>query len=205
MKFLRLIALAGLLAAPPAIGGEAGDLLFAERGPWDLSSGPLVWKLDQTGPEVEGFTPLGQGKLTLDKGTDPSDGKPMLQLAEETSRIKRKIGPFPVEGGDPLLTFFLETTTRDMAALTGGSPFYIRNRLKDALFRGGEIRKEDGKSVAVFTPFAGDKNKERMFGFDTLELSFTVADPKQPILRMAAKTGPLAGGRPAYISEMVLQ
>ncbi|RQP06388.1 MAG: hypothetical protein D1H97_07750 [Paracoccus sp. BP8] len=204
MRILRGLAMIGLLASPLA-AGEAGDLVFAERGPWDLSQGPLVWALRQTGPEVEGFTPLGEGTISLSQVADPSDGQPVLELAEETARIQRRIGPFPVSGGDPALTFFLETTARDMVALTGGSPFYIRNRLKDALFRGGEVRREGEATVAVFAPFREDENRERMFGFDTLELRFTLGDPKRPIRRMLAETGPLAGGRPAYHSEMVLK
>ncbi|MFD2441968.1 hypothetical protein ACFSS8_21150 [Paracoccus kondratievae] len=44
-----------------------------------------------------------------------------------------------------------------------------------------------------------------MHGFDRLELSFTFGDPKQPIRRMLAQTGPLEGGLPAYRSEMVLK
>lgn len=207
MKHLHVLALLGLLAGPmptAALAGAAGDLVFAERGPWVLDQ-PLVWSLSQSGPDVEGFKPLGQGHVTLSAATDPSDGQPVLQLAEDTARIKRKIGPFPTSGGDPALTFFLETVTRDMAALTGGSPFYIRNRLKDALFRGGEIREEDGRRLAVFAPFKGDKNAARMSGFDTLELRFTLEDARKPILAMVAETGALTGGRPAYHSEMVLQ
>lgn len=215
MTFLHRLALIGLLAAGPfamaplqagvAQAGEAGDMVFADRGPWDVSQGALTWAITQTGPEAEGFAPLGQGTISLGQRIDPSDGKPVLELSEDTPRITRKIGPFPVSGGDPSLTFFLETTARDMAALTGGSPFYIRNRLKDALFRGGEVMREDGHSIAVFRPFDADKNSARMFGFDTLELRFTLADPRQPIRRMSARTGPLAGGKPAYVSEMVLQ
>lgn len=203
MKHLFVLALLGLTSTP-VMAGEAGDLVFAERGPWSLPQ-PLVWQLRQSGPEVEGFKPLGEGSVMLSATTDPADGKPVLQLAEDTPRIKRKIGPFPQSGGDPSLTFFLETVSRDMAALTGGSPFYIRNRLKDALFRGGEVRDETGRKIAVFTPFKGDKNAGRMYGFETLELRFTLADARQPILAMRAETGPLAGGRPAYHSEMVLK
>ena len=205
MKSLRLSALIGLLALPPALAGEAGDLVFAERGPWDLSAAPLVWTLSQQGPEVEGFKPLGQGTITLSQIIDPSDGKPVLQLDEATARISRKIGPFPVSGGDPSLTFFLETVARDMAALTGGSPFYIRNRLKEALFRGGEVAIQDGRRIARFQPFADDPRRDRMYGFDSLTLRFALDDPSDPIRQMLAETGPLAGDRPAYRNEMVLK
>ena len=58
MKILRISALIGLLFAPAALAGEAGDLVFAERGPWDLSAAPVVWTISQAGPEVQGFTPL---------------------------------------------------------------------------------------------------------------------------------------------------
>lgn len=194
----------GLLSASSAVADEAGDLVFAERGPWTIDQ-PLVWQISQTGPEVEGFKPLGQGTVTLTQAVDPSDGKPVLELAEDTSRIKRKIGPFPSSGGDPVLTFFLETTARDMAALTGGSPFYIRNRLKDALFRGGQVERTGDTAVAVFAPFKDDKNAERMLGFQSLELRFTLQDPKQPIRQMQALTGALAGDAPAYDSRLVLQ
>ncbi len=204
MRILRGLALIGLLAGPLS-AGEAGDLVFAQRGPWDLSQGPLVWTLHQTGPQAEGFAPLGEGTVSLGAATDAPDGQPALELTEKTPRTTRKIGPFPVSGGDPALTFFLETTARDMAALTGGSPFYIRNRLKDALFRSGEIRHEGEATVAVFVPFAQDENRGRMAGFDTLELRFTLDDPGRPIRRMLAETGPLSGGRPAYHSEMVLK
>lgn len=203
MQVLRYLALVGLLATPLS-ANEAGDLVFAERGPWKLSA-PLVWLITQTGPTVDGFRPLGEGTITLSAATDPSDGKPVLQLAEDTQRIKRKIGPFPSSGGDPTVTFFLETVARDMASLTGGSPFYIRNRLKDALFRGGEVQQDGAMRVAVFQPFKGDENSQRMLGFETLELRFTLDDPKQPIRRMIAQTGPLAGDQPAYASQMVLQ
>lgn len=215
MKFLRSLALIGLVGgtalgiAPPVVpqaaANEAGDLVFAERGPWDLSKGDLIWHLSQQGPEVEGFAPLGEGTITMTGAVDPADGKQVLQLAEDTARIKRKIGPFPITGGDPTLTFFLESTARDMATLTGGSPFYIRNRLKDALFRGGAVEQDGAQTVAVFEPFKNDKNIERMFGFETLVLRFTLDSAGQPIRRMSARTGELAGGRPAYVNEMVLQ
>jgi hypothetical protein len=209
LRRLALIAFTGLavahIAAPATHAGEAGDLVFADRGPWDLSAGPLVWAIDQKGPEVAGFVPLGQGTITLRQVTDPSDGQPVLQLDEATARINRKIGPFPVSGGDPSLTFFLETVSRDMAALTGGSPFYIRDRLKDALFRGGAVEQQDGHPVASFQPFATDPNRDRMYGFGDLTLRFVLDGPDRPIRRMLAETGPLAGDRPAYRNEMVLK
>lgn len=193
MKILRPLALWAALATglglAPLFANEAGDLVFAERGPWQLGDQTIVWRLDVTGPPgVEGFVPITDGRIELAQGVDASDGAAVLELHEDTQLIKRTIGPYPVSGGDPALVFFLETTAREMARISGGSPFYIRNRIKDAVFRGGELVEVDGKRTAVFRPFQDDKNKDRMAGFETLELSFDVADPNKPIPSMLATT-----------------
>lgn len=207
MKILRPLALWAALATglslAPSFANEAGDLVFAERGPWQLGDQTIIWRLDVAGPvAVEGFTPITDGRIELAETVDASDGKTVLELHQDSTAIKRTLGPYPVSGGDPALVFFLETTAREMARITGGSPFYIRNRIKDAVFRGGEVVEVDGTRKAVFRPFQDDRNKDRMAGFDTLELSFDVADPKQPILSMIAETG--AEG-PGFRVSMVRQ
>ncbi|AGT10417.1 hypothetical protein [Paracoccus aminophilus] len=183
-----------------ASANEAGDQVFADRAPWTLDQGPLVWRLTVEGPASESFRPIENGTIELVRAVDPADGKPMLQILEKGGPIDRKLGPFPVDGGDPTVVFFLENVARDMAAITGGSPYYIRNRMKDALFRGGELRKEGGQTLAVFQPFREDKNKDRMGEFAQLELVFTLADPKAPIKSMVASTG---GDKPTFRIAMV--
>jgi hypothetical protein len=189
------------LAASPALPGEAGDAVFAERGPWSLDK-DLNWSVHVEGPEAPGFLPVEAGSLTLTEATDPSDQQPVLQLVQKTDTRTRQIGPFPISGGDPVLIFFLEQTARDMARLTGGSPYYIRNRIKDAVFRGGEITRQGDQSVASFHPFADDPNASRMKGFETLVLTFVLDDPRQPIREMRAET---QGTQPGYVNRMALQ
>ncbi|MFC3628836.1 hypothetical protein ACFOM8_05190 [Paracoccus angustae] len=190
------------LAAGPALPGEAGDAVFAERGPWSLKGRDLRWIVHVEGPETPGFLPIDAGSLTLTEATDPSDRQPILQLVQKTDTRTRQIGPFPISGGDPVLTFFLEQTTRDMARLTGGSPFYIRNRIKEAIFGGGRIDRSGDGTVASFQPFAQDPNAARMKGFQTLTLTFVLGDPKQPIRELRAET---QGGQPGYLNRMALQ
>lgn len=193
----------GLLAAPAHLSaGEAGDAVFADRGPWSLDADGMTWAVDVSGPEAPGFLTVHDGSVALTQTIDPSDQQPVLQLVQTTDTRTRKIGPFPISGGDPVLTFFLEQTTRDMATLTGGSPFYIRNRIKDAVFRGGQIDRDDGKATAVFQPFANDPNADRMQGFQTLTLTFVLDDPSQPIRELRAET---QGELPGYANRMVLQ
>ena len=183
----------GLALAAPGQAGEAADLVFADRAPWDVGANGLVWHLTRELPAVPDLTPSGEGTVTLSAGTDPSDGKPTVQLQEETPSRSRRIGPFPTSGGDPVVLYFLESTSRDMAALTGGSPYYIRNRIKDALFRGGEVRRANGVTTVEFAPFANDPNAARMWGFDTLSMRLVMGDdPRQPIRELVAETaGPV--------------
>ncbi|TRW98737.1 hypothetical protein FNJ84_04060 [Paracoccus sp. M683] len=191
-----------LIPVAPTLAGEAGDAVFAERGPWSLGEAQLVWSETVEGPAAEGFRPVQDGTLTLTEIVDPADGKPVLQLIHDASDFQRKLGPFPISGGDPVLTFFLERTARDMAVLTGGSPFYIRNRMKDALFGGGNLTRDGDTVVARFTPFAADPNAARMGGFETMEMVFTIGGPKAPIREMVART---EGDRPGYLNRLVMK
>lgn len=194
---------AAMLLAPLAAGaGEAGDAVFAERGPWQLGDETIAWELDLEGPAAEGFRPVADGRLTLAEAVDPSDGQPVLEMTREDGTRSRRIGPFPASGGDPVLTYFLEQTARDMATMTGGNPHYIRNRMKDALFRGGSLTQQDGATLAEFTPFAEDPNAARMGGFESLTMTFVMTDPAEPIRELRAETAP---GGPGYRSSLVLQ
>lgn len=195
---------AGSLMATSLAAGEAGDAVFAERGPWSVSDQGLSWSVHVEGPEIPGFLQIEAGSVTLKEIIDPADDKPVLQLTQKTDKRTRKIGPFPISSGDPVLTFFLEQTTRDIAKLTGGSPYYIRNRIKEALFQSGEITQNgDDNAMASFRPLQGDPNAGQMNGFETLTLTFVLDDdPKAPIRELQART---EGDQPGYISRMVLQ
>ncbi|MRX51556.1 hypothetical protein GI374_14125 [Paracoccus sp. S-4012] len=197
-----LLAVAFLAAAPAAFAGQTMDLVFAERDFSALGQGPVRWHLTRTGPEVEGFQPLADGQLTLALGADPDIGRPMLELRESGGGRERLIARYPTAGMDPVLVYFLETATRHMAALAGGSPFYIRNRIKEALRRGGAVvDSPDGGRIVILSPFAGDRNADRMRGFDRLTLQIGLApQPGAPIRSLEAEapgTGyafKLAGG-----------
>ena len=97
---------------------------------------------------------------------------------------ERGLGTFPASVGNPIIMYFYETTVRDMAEAAGGSPFYIRNRVKDALTQPAEIEKGsetfEGREIETtritLRPFENDPNRERMQGFGDLTLSVTMSD-----------------------------
>ncbi|MFC0341935.1 hypothetical protein [Paracoccus niistensis] len=205
---LAAAMLVGCLAGTPAMlaANEASDLIFADRGPWNLADRTLTWSLVHKGPASPAFVAVENGQITMTEVTDPSDGKPVLQLEQKATGRNLKIGRFPVSGGDPSVVFFLESTTRDMATLTGGNPDYIRNRIKDAVFRGGVVARDGGVTTVVARPFEADPNRARMGGFETLQLRFVLGeDPKAPIREMVAETaGPVAAALPREMAGQVI-
>ncbi len=96
----------------------------------------------------------------------------------------RTIGSFPAKVGNPLILYFVESIVRDMATTAGGSPFYIRNRIKASLEQDNPVLEEtletDGGSIKVTTvtlqPFRNDPNKDRMKGFGDLELTVRMSE-----------------------------
>lgn len=203
---LAAAMLATCLTGAPLAAGEAGDLIFAERGPWALGERTLTWAETQEGPALPSFRQIRGGRVVLSDATDPSDGKPVLHLEQTAGGHSRRIGPFPVSGGDPVVIFFLENTARDMATLTGGSPYYIRNRIKEAVFRGGSVQREGGVTTVLARPFEDDPNAGRMGGFASLELRFVMGDdPKAPIRELVAETAqPVAVETPREMAGQII-
>ena len=124
----RAFALALMLGlAPlPLIAAEAGDAVFAERGPWDLGDRTLEWQMTVTGPMAEGFRPTEDGRITLSQDIDPSDQQPILELTQKAGPIDRiaEVLPYADYVGAETILRMRQTTGersgmfRGMAALT---------------------------------------------------------------------------------------
>ncbi|NVO23124.1 hypothetical protein [Donghicola mangrovi] len=117
--------------------------------------------------------------LTLEQGDAL-----MANLEFRQEEKHRSLGSFPASVGNPMIMYFAETVARDMAETAGGSPFYIRNRLKESLVSAADLTEGqaqlDGTEIAVKTvvlhPFANDPNRGRMNGFEDLELIVAMSD-----------------------------
>lgn len=171
--------------AGPLAAGETYDLLFRTGALDDLvaasrdSAGEVGLVYDRaTQGTMEGPGP-DSFRLNLDM-VPPDSVELTLHQGEKT----RGIGTFPASVGNPVILYFMETTLRDMAEKTGGSPFYIRNRMKDSLMREADIvpvmvRLGDAEVEArqiTLHPFAQDDARDRMGRFAELELVVTVSD-----------------------------
>jgi hypothetical protein len=184
MRTMLLAALIGIGLADAAQADPVTDALFAE-GIFDtLPDGKeIAYSHVRSGPASADYPPVTDGQMRLVTGAT-TDGGRNLTLTIEAEGRQRQVVDFPASGGNPVLMVFLESSVRSMAAITGGSPFYIRNRIKDALHQGGALTEVAtdyaGHPVAAreltLRPFADDPNRARMGLFADLTLRFVVAD-----------------------------
>ena len=143
----------------------------------------------------------------------PSDAT-MVQLKFQTDCKQRAFGQFPASVGNPMIMYFYETVVRDMAESAGGSPFYIRNRVKEALTQPVALEKGetviDGRNVPTVTvrlkPFENDPNRNRMQGFGDLEMRVTMSEEVPGwYLSLVAETSPESSADTVYRSAVVYE
>lgn len=203
----RLPLLLALVAPLPAGAGALSDLLMAPgvfAGAPD--GGTVAYAEDLTVPDGGTLQEVAGGVVRLEVVED--EGAKALRLVRESDGKPRPVGTFPTGVANPLLLYFLETTVRATAEATGGSPYYIRNRIREALVAsdlGPEAGADGGAAgvhVATFVPFAGDPNRARLGAFAdlTLRLRYDRARPER-ILELSADTAP---GEAGYHEKLVL-
>ncbi|TNJ40594.1 hypothetical protein [Phaeobacter sp. B1627] len=178
-----LMLAAGLANAETLDGQGTYDLLFRE-GTLDsiARDTSLVYRRSVTNQLKPEAAERDSGDIALSiRPSDPSD---LVKLELRQGDRHRGLGQFPASVGNPVIMFFYEATIRDMAEAAGGSPFYIRNRIKQALVEPsnvtaglGEFEGEtiETQTISLF-PFEEDPNRERMQGFGDLELQVVMSE-----------------------------
>jgi hypothetical protein len=197
MNITRRLLSAILLtfAAAPTLGAEPQpaplDLLFETPHLEAVAAGEtLSYRHARTvAPEFRA-RPGGETRMALTKR-----GPRASTLVIDVDGAARSVD-FDGPPGNPLLMYMLEQVVRTTAQATGGSPFYLRNRMKDALRDGLEA---EGESLTM-RPFAADPNRAQLGPFADLTVEFVV-DRESPgmLRRLAARTD---DGR--YVEEIAL-
>lgn len=196
----RAVAIS-LLTGTAVQAGALADAIFAP-GAFTATEPGAVTRYDheRSGPEGPEFRPVVDGVLVVTP--EQAEGKSRLVLTHEDAGKTIPVAAFAASSSDPVLLYFLENTVRSMAALTGGSPFYIRNRVRDALVS-AETAVAGEPVVAEVKPFADDPNRERMGAFADLVLRFELT-PGAPVpLRLLSADTMAAGG--AYRETLTLE
>lgn len=191
LKRVAFLALSVCLSGPVLAGStgqtealETYDLLF-KSGTLDPlpREGVLHYDRTVTNRVRPDAAARDTGEITL--GFVTPEGKPEeAQLHFAQADKERVIASFPASVGNPLIMYFMETVMRDMVETSGGSPFYIRNRIKDALIQPADMETTEVRwgddmvaaTIVTLHPFEGDPNADRMAGFDKLSLSVTMSD-----------------------------
>lgn len=92
-------------------------------------------------------------------------------------------GPFPTMNGNPIALILLERDVKEMAQLTKGSPFYLRNRVREHLSTGTVEPAHfsyDGREVEgwklTMRPFTEDPNKDKLLELAGRRYEFLFSD-----------------------------
>jgi len=204
-------ACAGMVAGP-TFADTVADFIFDETILADLKSGStLVYTHDLFAPDQAPHPPFEDGAINV-LYEQSATGSGEVVISFDRGRAMRSTSPMPTVGGNPLVMVFLESSTRAMAGIAGGSPFYIRNRIKNALMSGGTettVEVEIGGEVyevrqITLTPFANDQNQARMGSFSQLEMRFTYGDDVPGGIHELRTFVPMAKGEGPLYEERIV-
>ena len=177
---VTLIATATLAA--PQTGTER---LFASSTFADVKAETtLTYTHNRSADEKIPVRPIDDGEITvLRTMNDSGSEKTLITLVQNEGR--RKLEHLPADRGNPIFVVFLESSVASITFATKGSPFYIRNRIKEAFASGGVVSEGEadwkGDKTAVtnieYQPFKGDRNAKKMgIAFENLALRFTLSE-----------------------------
>jgi hypothetical protein len=174
------------LAAPAAAGPDASSLIFQAPALADLPTGTtMVYRLDHTvsGGAAGAGRASSTSTVELSLHGDTSGGR-QARIEIVTSERRQDAGTFPSTAGNPVVLLVLERDVTDMSRVLRGSPYYIRNRIREALgnttpaeptrltFGGREL---EGWQVTV-SPFMHDRNRDKLREHAARRYEFTFAD-----------------------------
>ena len=210
--FTRLLGAAaiGLALSIPAHADKALDRVFDATQLDNVESGMALGFTHTRKSVAPDKVPAIEARdITVSVGdkAEGADGRTITVTMIEGKR-EVTLDPFSDTGGNPVLVIFLESVAQAVAKSTGGSPFYIKNRIKDAFSRGTEMSPtelvRDGKPVeavrVVYNPFALEKQKERLLSFAGFEMAFILSDGVPGgIVEMRALDDPKTKGFEEYL------
>ncbi len=184
----RQVLFAGLamLSTAAFAGTLTGtEILFGSASFDDVKAGTtLSYTHKRSADEKIPVRAISDGHIVVNR-IDNEDGADKTIVTLKQGEGKRQLEHLPADRGNPIFVVFLESSVSSVTFATKGSPFYIRNRIKDAFASGGEVSsgtvEVDGEEIDAthidYRPFKGDRNAERMgAAFENLLVRFTLSD-----------------------------
>jgi hypothetical protein len=107
---------------------------------------------------------------------------------------------------------FLERTVRTISEATGGSPFYIRNRIRDSLAGRGEVASLtvdwNGEAVpatqVALAPFVNDAHRADLGAYADLKIRIVMSDAVPGWYHSIRTEAPAAGAEAFHASSLAL-
>ncbi len=192
--------LLGLMAGTPSVRADAAlERIFDSEQMKTVNTGQRInFTHTRIGIDPEKMPPLADRVIQVAVTEDSAVGRQLSVSLTEDGR-SRNLDAFSGDSGNPVLMIFLESVTKSVAKASGGSPFYIKNRITDAFRRGTELAKTEieigDKTIEAtrssYSPFALEQNKARLGDFANFEISFvTSKDVPGRIVEMVALSDP---------------
>lgn len=180
----RRAGLAGLfvLLAGAALAAPTANELVLETPALSRVAAGTTLAYDLAGTR-RGVASAERWELQAAAGTEPQSREARMLRLEDGQR--RETGRYPDVTFNPLVIVFLERDIAEMSRELKGSPYYLRNRIREALFDRAEVQPASvalpGGDTAegwrvVATPFAGDKNGDKLREYTAKRYEFTFSD-----------------------------
>ncbi len=204
---LALVLAGGVWCGAAADEADPTDLVFSTPHLAGLEAGAVLTYRHQR--EVAADSPIGPALDSVITLESPPEGGSDVIITMDADGAGRRLDPFRGVPGNPVLMVFLEGVTRAVSRATGGSPFYIRNRIRES-FGNAKIENANGArgnaQDVVLQPFVEDRNRARLAAFADIELRLRI-DPDAPgMLALLSASVPVAdaqSGTP-YTEEISL-
>jgi hypothetical protein len=182
-----LLILAGAAQADP----NSASLLFESPALVEVPTGTtLIYRLERSvAPSLDaevGGAGLKSSISTIELSLQPDlqSGGRRAEIEIVTGERRQAAGTFPSLVGNPVILVMLERDVNEMSRLLRGSPYYLRNRIREALGEttraeparlGFAGRQVEGWRVAV-TPFAQDRHRDKLGAYAAKRYEFTLSD-----------------------------
>ncbi len=173
-----LLALTGAANAGPT----AVELIFGTPFLAQLPAGAtLSYHFTRTADD-KGLSPSFEDDVKLSVEQSGEERSASVDLY--TGPRAKTVGPLPNMNGNPLVMVMLEQDVREMGKVLGGNPYYIRNRIREAINEGEQVQSTKinyaGRMLEGWTitlkPFAKDQNRDKLKDFAERSYEITIAD-----------------------------
>jgi hypothetical protein len=179
------VALAPSVLPAPALAGDEAAAQEAVFGRQHLDNVTAPTTLRYTFRRVGTLLPKAEDDAALDVTAVQPDGRKRVAFRLFSGRNERRLEPGQGYRNNPLIVVFLQRDVEQMGRLTGGSPQYFRNRIREAFGRDGAVsaepvtvafreRRLEGTKVTV-EPFARDPNLLRFPEYARKRYEFVLA------------------------------